>query len=206
MTTESPRTRLTHVIAATDLSELGDRAVLAGLRLCGLQPKSELHVIAVAFDEGNGVRLPWENESPLYQQADAEQKLQARVQSLLAPEVAAVSANVERINVYLTTGNPAHRVVQLAESIDADLIVCGTHGRTGARRLILGSVAEEVVRRAPCGVLVVRPSDFYRGDKLPQIEPKLQEGQPSLRPFHRAPTHHYVDRSAAASSRVFATW
>jgi len=206
MTTDSPRTKLTHVIAATDLSDLGDRAVLAGLRLCGLQQNSELHVIAVALYEGNGLRLPWEEESKLFSQSDAEEKLRARIHALVTPEAEMVAGNVERISIYLGNGNPAHRIVQLAESLDADLIVCGTHGRTGARRLLLGSVAEEVVRKAPCGVLVVRPSDFYRGDKLPQVEPSLEEGRPSLRPFHRAPTHHYVDRAQAASSRMFATW
>src|SRR5262249_44246529 len=45
----------------------------------------------------------------------------------------------------------------LAEEIRADLIVMGTHGRTGLSRLLMGSVAEQVVRKAPCPVLTVRP-------------------------------------------------
>lgn len=204
--TNKVRTTLAHVIAATDVSELGDRAVLSGLRLCRVQPQSELHVIAVAFDEGNGLRLPWEENSPLYSQVEAEERLRTHISALIASEAELNTENIARISIYLSTGNPANRIVQLAEHLDADLIVCGTHGRTGVRRLLLGSVAEEVVRNAPCAVLVIRPNDFYRGARIPEIAPELAEGQPSLRPFHRAPIHHYMDRAAAQTSRLLATW
>jgi nucleotide-binding universal stress UspA family protein len=48
--------------------------------------------------------------------------------------------------------------VRVAQERDADLIVIGTHGRTGIQHVLLGSVAEKVVRLAPCPVLTVRPS------------------------------------------------
>ena len=53
-------------------------------------------------------------------------------------------------------GWPAEEIVQLAEEERADLIVMGTHGRTGLRRMIMGSVAEAVVRRAPCPVFTLK--------------------------------------------------
>jgi nucleotide-binding universal stress UspA family protein len=52
-------------------------------------------------------------------------------------------------------GDPALTILQVAGEINADLIVMGTHGRTGIGRLLMGSVAEEVVRRAVCPVLTV---------------------------------------------------
>jgi nucleotide-binding universal stress UspA family protein len=55
-------------------------------------------------------------------------------------------------------GSPVHEICHAAAELDADLIVMGTHGRTGLRHVILGSVAEKVVRRAPCAVLTVHPS------------------------------------------------
>ena len=56
----------------------------------------------------------------------------------------------------LLLGDPAGEIVRLAGEEHAELIVLGTHGRTGLSRLLMGSVAEAIVRRAPCPVLVYR--------------------------------------------------
>jgi nucleotide-binding universal stress UspA family protein len=56
----------------------------------------------------------------------------------------------------LRTGSPAIEIIEAAKSLPADLIVISTHGRTGLKHVMLGSIAEAVVRRAPCPVLVVR--------------------------------------------------
>ncbi len=53
-------------------------------------------------------------------------------------------------------GSPAREIVEAARSLPADLIVISTHGRTGLKHVLLGSVAEHVVQRAPCPVFVVR--------------------------------------------------
>jgi nucleotide-binding universal stress UspA family protein len=53
-------------------------------------------------------------------------------------------------------GDPAVEIVRYARDSAADLIVMGTHGRTGLERLLMGSVAEKVMRDAPCSVLVVK--------------------------------------------------
>jgi universal stress protein A len=55
-------------------------------------------------------------------------------------------------------GTPSSEIANLAEEEKADLIVMGTHGRTGLKRLLMGSVAEAVVRRANCPVLTLRQS------------------------------------------------
>jgi nucleotide-binding universal stress UspA family protein len=56
----------------------------------------------------------------------------------------------------LEEGSPATEILQVAQVCVADLIVMGTHGRRGLKRLMMGSVAEEVVRKANCPVLMVR--------------------------------------------------
>ncbi len=56
----------------------------------------------------------------------------------------------------LITGDPAMAIAKLAQEEGVELIVMGTHGRTGLMRLLMGSVAEAVVRRAPCPVLTLR--------------------------------------------------
>jgi hypothetical protein len=109
---------------------------------------------------------------------------------------------VHEIIVHVTLGTPAAGIVSLAAELDADLIVLGTHGRKGLTHLILGSVTGEVMRRAPCGVFVIRPRDFLRGEKLPEIEPPLRPGQHSLLPCRTAPTHHYEPRSSRRPERM----
>lgn len=72
----------------------------------------------------------------------------------LPATVAAVGAGFEVTSAILH-GPPARAIVEYARRQHIDLIVMGTHGRTGVSRAVLGSVAEAVVRRAPCRVLTV---------------------------------------------------
>jgi len=58
----------------------------------------------------------------------------------------------------LMIGSPATAIVEMAEREKVELIVMPTHGRTGLMRLLMGSVAEEVVRKAKCPVLTVKPA------------------------------------------------
>ena len=60
------------------------------------------------------------------------------------------------MHVQVVVGRPAAEIVRVAREQRVDLIVMGTHGRTGLRHLLLGSVAEEVTRQAPCPVFTVR--------------------------------------------------
>jgi nucleotide-binding universal stress UspA family protein len=61
--------------------------------------------------------------------------------------------------VVVTMGTPWNRIVGAAKSWNADLIVIGTHGRTGLKHALMGSTAERVVRHATCPVLVVHSAD-----------------------------------------------
>jgi hypothetical protein len=74
-----------------------------------------------------------------------------------------------RIRAHLRLEAPAQEIAQIAADVEADLVVVGTHGKRGLARLLLGSVAEAVVRLAPCPVLVVRPKALP--EELPRIEP-----------------------------------
>jgi nucleotide-binding universal stress UspA family protein len=58
---------------------------------------------------------------------------------------------------HVAQGRPANEIVDVADRISADLIVVGTHGRTGLARLFMGSVAEHTVRHAKCPVVCVKP-------------------------------------------------
>jgi nucleotide-binding universal stress UspA family protein len=65
-----------------------------------------------------------------------------------------------RVRGVLATGVAVDQIIQAARRLKCDLIVLATHGRTGLKHVLMGSVAENVVRRAPCPVLTVRPRGF----------------------------------------------
>jgi len=66
--------------------------------------------------------------------------------------------HLERYTIHreVREGTPFYEIVRFAQEQDIDLIVMGTHGHTGLAHMLLGSVTEKVVRRAPCPVLTVR--------------------------------------------------
>jgi universal stress protein A len=78
---------------------------------------------------------------------DAETRLQDLVSKLQGRKAAT--------DIRISLGEPFHDICRIAEEERIDLIVMGTHGRTGVRHVLLGSVAERVVRHSPCPVLVV---------------------------------------------------
>jgi len=72
-------------------------------------------------------------------------------------EAAELAAEAGReVDTVRVTDRPARAIVDYADEHDVDHVVIGSHGRTGVTRVLLGSVAENVVRRAPCPVTVVR--------------------------------------------------
>jgi len=87
---------------------------------------------------------------PLYQQElalHAEKMLKELVSHQVAPEV--------QTRDLVTTGEAAPEILRIAQQEHVDLIVIASHGLTGWRRLVFGSVAEKVVRQAPCPVLTI---------------------------------------------------
>jgi nucleotide-binding universal stress UspA family protein len=81
----------------------------------------------------------------------SKRELEARLQRV---HQAGVAGEMMRVH-----GVPFQEIIAIAKAIGADLIIMGTHGRTGLRHALMGSVAEKVVRLAPCAVVVTRPSD-----------------------------------------------
>lgn len=80
--------------------------------------------------------------------ADIRQRLEEKFNSS--------DAGVE-VEYFVGEGDPATELLDLARARRCDLIVIGTHGRTGIMRLLAGSVAEQMLRHAPCPVLTIRP-------------------------------------------------
>ena len=70
-------------------------------------------------------------------------------------QIRPANPNIPVRHVFLD-GDPAEEIVRYAEDAGVDVVVLGTHGRTGVERIMMGSVAEKVMRDAPCSVLVVK--------------------------------------------------
>jgi nucleotide-binding universal stress UspA family protein len=87
----------------------------------------------------------------------------------LAGELDQVKPTDPRVRVAhrLLQGDPATEIVRLATEAKADLIVMGTHGRSGFGRLLMGSVAEQVMRKAPCPVVTMKASPADRAKQEP---------------------------------------
>jgi nucleotide-binding universal stress UspA family protein len=78
-------------------------------------------------------------------------------------------------------GSTSHAILELADELDASLIVIGSHGRSGVRRAVLGSVAEDLIRSGHRPVLVVRPTD---ADLTLSSDRAVRTNEPG-RPVHR---------------------
>lgn len=88
---------------------------------------------------------------------EQRQRLDSQIhRSLAAAQRRAETAGAPRVTTQLREGSPAAEIVELAAAGQFDLIVMGTHGRRGLQHAILGSIAERVVRLAPCPVLTAR--------------------------------------------------
>jgi len=102
-------------------------------------------------------------------QAELEAGAQQSLDRCVTPED---REQLKAVTAIRTGGTPAHEIAGYAKARGIDVIIMGTHGRGLVSHFLLGSVAEKVVRTAPCPVLTVRPSehDFIQPDALQAVE------------------------------------
>ena len=143
-----------HVLLATDGSDASISAATRGRDLlAGIERITLLTVVSDddPGDDAGGI------EGPVLTQSEQEElKRQQAIEA--RDELARTAAMLTGVPVeqLIEEGDPADTICRVAERLGVGAIVVGSHGRTGLRRLFLGSVSEHVVRHAPCPVLVVR--------------------------------------------------
>ena len=137
------------ILVPTDGSADGRRAVEHALALAAVHDAAvhALYVVDAASYAGTGMEAGWAGIDDMLR-SEAEEAV-AEVESMAAAHETAVETAV-------VEGSPGQTIVDYATETDCDLVVMGTHGRGGIDRLLLGSVAERVVRRSPVPVLTVR--------------------------------------------------
>ena len=139
-----------HILVPTDFSESADLAFEHGIFLAN-QFEGELHLLHIA--ELPTITLP-DFPADLFEVARSQGL--SRMRDLIEQQEVTLPP-IKRVVMAGTPSEPAADViVDYAKANGMDFIVMGTHGRRGARRLFLGSVTEEVARRAPCPVLTMR--------------------------------------------------
>lgn len=138
------------ILVPTDFSESAERALGYAVALAG-KLGATVHVV-------NSIAIP----------ALGVPELGVAVAStMMETAVAANQAELDKLaaryaeiglTTQLRTGDARDVIIEVAKEIGAELIVMGTHGRRGVRRALLGSIAEGVLRMAPCPVLTIRES------------------------------------------------
>lgn len=159
------------ILVATDFSAPADTALRYGKDLARTHGAS-LHLLNVADDLGARMAAaPMAIVPDLgHLQSDLEEDARRAVAALLTDEDRRV---LRAQPMVLTASRPTDAILSYARDVNADLIVMGTHGRTGVAHLFMGSVAEHVVRAAPCPVLTVRhpEREFVQPDALQVVAP-----------------------------------
>jgi nucleotide-binding universal stress UspA family protein len=205
---EAKQQRPYTIVVGIDYSEASPRVLSEVFALAAQRQGSEPHIIHVAAPSGNltdgfaAVNLE-----------QAAKQLEAYVQTEVTKYAEQNAGNIgfDRVCAHQRVGAAADEIAQLATDLEADLVMVGSHSRRGIERLLLGSVAERVVRIAPCPVLVVRPKE---ASNVPKIEPvcpqcletrKSTEGKEVWCARHRerharAHTYHYVHRNVKQSN------
>jgi nucleotide-binding universal stress UspA family protein len=149
--------KLNRIVVGTDFSEVSLRALEAAF---GLDLESDATVYLVHVLEtpaGADPMVGWAGPSFAELADEAMDRL-----ATLIPENQLRGVTIERA---VEIGRPAKVIADFARKKGADMIIVGTHGRTGFARVLMGSTAESLLREAPCQVLVVKP---HVAVKVPQ--------------------------------------
>jgi nucleotide-binding universal stress UspA family protein len=160
----------THILVPTDFSPEAQRALhyaseeatqhqakLTLLHVLHHQPATEVYYVRGApegrrgYEAELGGSLPGPVPlSPQTVRRDYHEEVMTQLRDLVPPDFSGLW------EVQVSAGDPADAIVREAMQLGVDLIVMSTHGRTGLQHVLLGSVAEKVIRHASCPVLTVR--------------------------------------------------
>ena len=178
------------VVVGFDFTRSAREALYRAISLARRAPFHVLHFVCAVESHGQIPGLPHHGH--------VDYPYVERVEHALLDEIAAelkCASIADRVQffVHVRIGHAAEEILGLARDIGADLIILGSEGRTGVGRLVLGSVSEEVVRKAGCTVEVARAKAY---DYVAQVE--MSEATEHRR---YTPPHRYVYDSRCLNLR-----
>ena len=161
------------VVVGYDFSRSGREALARAIALAARAPFHVLHFVCVIEPHAPLPSLPTKHIDYAY-----AQRVQRAVTDAVESELrdAGVSASIQFF-VHARLGKPAHEILALARDVGADLILVGTKGLTGIHHLILGSVAEKIIREARCTVEVVREKTYEHVDLLLELTDEAEHAK-----------------------------
>jgi nucleotide-binding universal stress UspA family protein len=151
------------IVVGVDFTEAGDHAIDEAIRYARKLSDSELHPVFVVTEERK-------RKLATIELALSEARDQLR-QRLVARCEALGQGWDQDVVFHVRIGEPAAAIHQVAVDVSADLVVVGTHGRRGLPKMLIGSVAEELVRSARVPVLVARPKQLEDLPRTPAPDP-----------------------------------
>ncbi|MFT3922154.1 MAG: universal stress protein [Myxococcales bacterium] len=189
-------------IVGIDFSECGDEALIRGLEWLAAEATRTLHLVHVVdprlvIEDPDKPAL--ETEADALAQAPITMRERAKVLCQMAGLDLQLARDGLRLRTHARIGQPVEALLQASVDYEADLLLVGTHGRRGMERLLLGSVAELLVRRARCPVLVMRRKNYAGCPKTPRPDAPYRPGE------HR-PDAHFASRHEQITSTESDGW
>lgn len=154
------------ILVPIDFSADSDAALRCAIALAR-QFGSSLYLLHVLDDPL--AAGPWGSEIAVPETPGLRDSLRREAEHRLTECLSAADRDRFNVTTEVATGRPAQSIVDFARNNATDLIVMGTHGRRGVAHLLMGSVAERVVRSAPCPVLTVRAG----GERMAAFDAEL---------------------------------
>jgi nucleotide-binding universal stress UspA family protein len=142
------------IVVGTDGSDTATQAVRQAVDLASavgatLELVSAYEPVPSQRLRGERLQAPEDLQWAINPREDVDATLQAAAAQ-------AREAGVSEVNIYPRQGDPADAILDVAEEREADLVIVGNKGMTGAKRFLLGSVPNKVSHHAPCSVLIIR--------------------------------------------------
>lgn len=189
--------QLNVAVMGVDFEDSGDDAIVAGLEWLARDAGRVLHALHVI--DPNEIK-----DNPIKPALVAKEEALERVPAALAGWIAKlaqerqIAFDTKRVFPHVRIGKALDTILQMSVDYDADLLIVGTHARRGVDRLLLGSVAEKLIRGARCPVLVARPKNYADAAKTKLPDPAYPPGKtPSY------PVPHDVPRSIQTESAIW---
>jgi nucleotide-binding universal stress UspA family protein len=144
------------IVVGTDGSETAREAVSQAVELAG-RLEATVHLVS-AYEPVSGPRIPDEPAGDPGTDIESEWAVHQRgeVEATLEQAAAIARRAGVPVAVYARQGDAADAILDVAEERDADLVIIGNKGLTGAKRFLLGSVPNKVSHYAPCSVMIIR--------------------------------------------------